>query len=831
MLESLTSAFDTSGFPPRWLCGAWTPALGWTHIASDVAIWAAYFTIPMLIVMVARRRRDLPFRRVFLLFGAFILFCGTTHLIEAVIFWWPIYPVAGVVKAATAVVSWATVFAIIPILPEALALRSPTELEQAVAARTAELAAANAALQREVSDRRAVEERLRRSEERLRLAFDAGRMGTWDWELASGRLEWTGHLEEIHGLAPGTFEGTFDGFEALVHPDDRARVRATLDQAREDCADFEIEFRNPRPDGTVRWVSGRGSVICDAEGRPARMVGVGMEVTSRRRAEESARFLAKASSVLSDIVDEESALRKVANLAVPQIADWCVVHLAEPDGSLRRVALSHADPDRVQLALDLQQDYPPDRETPRGAYAVMRTGRTEFVLDIPPSLLEGLAKDARHLELLRTLDLRSFICAPLRFRGRVLGTISMAMSDSGRRYSELDVRLAEDLASRAAAGLENVRLYAALRDADRRKDEFLAVLAHELRNPLAPMTVGLQVLRRPADPADPDGHARVIAAMDRQLLHLTRLVDDLLDVARIARGKIEMVRETCDLGEVLERAVEMAEPIVSARQHDLVVDVPAEPLSVHVDGVRIAQVVSNLLNNAAKYSEPGKAIHLTATAEGGDAVIRVRDQGVGIPRERLADLFTLFGQGEPGDARLGGLGIGLYLVRMLVLAHGGTVDASSGGHGQGSEFVVRLPLAAREAPRAVHAAEAAPVDGRPQRILVVDDNRDSLETLAMLLSLHGHEVRTAADGRSAFEALHAFTPDVALLDIGLPDTDGYEVARRMRAAAGDRPLLLVAVTGWGGRADRIRSREAGFDEHLVKPIDWEQLQRILARSA
>jgi CheY-like chemotaxis protein len=347
------------------------------------------------------------------------------------------------------------------------------------------------------------------------------------------------------------------------------------------------------------------------------------------------------------------------------------------------------------------------------------------------------------------------------------------------------------------------------------------------------MTVGLQVLRRPVNPADPDGHVRVIAAMDRQLQHLTRLVDDLLDVARIARGKIEMVRETCDLGELLERGIEMAEPIVNARQHDLVVSVPDEPLSVHVDGVRIAQVISNLVNNAAKYSEPGRTIRLTLSSEGGQAVIRVADDGIGIPGERLAALFTLFGQGATGDARLGGLGIGLYLVRMLVLAHGGTVDASSAGSGAGSEFVVRLPLAGSA--RTHVEAPAVPVvtlgAGEPRRILVVDDNRDSLETLAILLRLHGHEVVTADDGRSAFEALEAFTPDVALLDIGLPDTDGYEVARRMRAAAGGRPLLLVAVTGWGGRADRMRSREAGFDEHLVKPIDWEELQRVLARSA
>ena len=441
-------------------------------------------------------------------------------------------------------------------------------------------------------------------------------------------------------------------------------------------------------------------------------------------------------------------------------------------------------------------------------------------------------QDARHRERLLAVNLRSFICAPIKFRGRVQGALSLAMSDSGRRFTELDVRLAEDLAARAGTALENVHLYGASRAADQRKDEFLAVLSHELRNPLAPMTVGLQVLRGPKDPNDPGAHARVLAAMDRQLQHLNRLVDDLLDVARIAQDKIEMLREPCDLGEIVNHAVEIAEPLIVARRHALQIEPAAAPVIVNVDAVRMSQVVANLLNNAAKYSDPGKTIRVRMTVEDREAVIRVSDAGVGISKARLSELFSLFGQVAPADARLGGLGIGLHLVRMLVVAHGGTVEAASDGPGTGSTFTVRLPLhrppAAMSAGGPLPGGAAAP---HALKVLVVDDNRDALDTSAMLLRMNGHDVRTASDGASALTTLNGFAPDVALLDIGLPDVDGYEVARRIRAEAGGRPLLLIAVTGWGGRSDRKRSRDAGFDEHLVKPVEWDELQRLLARAA
>ena len=367
-----------------------------------------------------------------------------------------------------------------------------------------------------------------------------------------------------------------------------------------------------------------------------------------------------------------------------------------------------------------------------------------------------------------------------------------------------------------------------LRDADRRKDEFLATLSHELRNPLAPIRNSLHILRL-AD-ADPAQRGHVLGMMERQVEHLVRLVDDLLEVSRISRGKIQLRREPVELGAVLRSAVEASRPLIEQQQQALRVHVPDEPVVLEADAVRLTQVVSNLLNNAAKYSEPGGRIGLGAWRDGDEVVISVRDTGVGIPREMLPRVFDLFAQvdGTRGRAQ-GGLGIGLMLVRSLVEMHGGRVEARSEGEGRGSEFVVRLPCGAdlREA----REDEAPPADDlRARRVLVVDDNVDAAQSLSVLLELKGHDVRVAHDGVSGLELARAFAPEVILLDIGMPDVDGYEVARRVRREPALGGALLVALTGYGQEEDRRRSRDAGFDGHLVKPLDVGALERLLDES-
>ena len=363
-----------------------------------------------------------------------------------------------------------------------------------------------------------------------------------------------------------------------------------------------------------------------------------------------------------------------------------------------------------------------------------------------------------------------------------------------------------------------------LSDSDRRKNEFLAMLAHELRNPLAPIRHGLQIMRLAG--GDAQTVKSVTALMERQVGHLMGLVDDLLDVNRISRGKIELRRERIGLAAVVTDAVEIARPLSERREHELTVTVPAEPICVNADPLRLAQVVSNLLNNACKFTEKRGRVRLSVEREGEQAVIRVRDNGIGIAADQLPRIFDMFMQADVSIERsVSGLGIGLALVKSLVEMHGGTVEAHSAGVGHGSEFVVRLPITA-EAPT------PQPVDERTttaaHRILVVDDSRDAAESLAMLLELTGNETYTAHDGLEAVETAARVRPDLVLLDIGLPKINGYEAARRIREQPWGKSLVLVALTGWGQDEDRQKSREAGFDGHMVKPIDPEALTKLLA---
>jgi PAS domain S-box-containing protein len=364
------------------------------------------------------------------------------------------------------------------------------------------------------------------------------------------------------------------------------------------------------------------------------------------------------------------------------------------------------------------------------------------------------------------------------------------------------------------------------READRRKDEFLATLAHELRNPLAPIQNAIQVMRR-HDLAEPQlAWARDVVA--RQAQQMTRLVDDLLDVSRISRGKVQLRKERVPLATLVEHAVETAQPLIEERRHRLTLALPATPVWLEVDATRMEQVLANLLNNAAKYTEVGGQIHLSAATEPGTVTIRVRDTGVGIPAEQLHDVFNLFVQIDGGrEGAMGGLGIGLSLVRRLVEMHGGTVSAHSAGRFKGSEFVVRLPVpAARGAGPAQAPRAITPVP--PRRLLVVDDNVDAAQSLAVLLRMEGHEVQVANDGLSALEQAPAFHPQLVILDIGMPQLDGYEVARRLRQMPDFDKVRLVALTGWGSDEDRRRARAAGFDCHLVKPVELSSLRDILA---
>ena len=372
---------------------------------------------------------------------------------------------------------------------------------------------------------------------------------------------------------------------------------------------------------------------------------------------------------------------------------------------------------------------------------------------------------------------------------------------------------------------EQRAMEAALLEADRRKDEFLAVLAHELRNPLAPIRTGLQVMRvAKGDDREVEAVRRM---MERQVAHMVRLVDDLLDISRITRDKIELRKERVELASVVGSAVETSRPLIEGQGHSFSIALPAEPVWLDADGTRMAQVLANLLNNAAKYTPPGGNIRLLAETTPGGVEITVEDDGVGIPAAMLTRVFDLFAQVDRTLERSqGGLGIGLTLVKRLVEMHGGSVEARSGG--RGSAFVVRLPTVAGPPPMAIPASRSSADRPRTQRrILVVDDNEDSADSLSLLLGVMNNEVRTAYDGLAGVEAAEEFRPDVILLDIGMPKLNGFDACRRIREQPWGKAIFMIAQTGWGQEDDRRRSREAGFDHHLVKPIDPAALGRLI----
>ena len=377
---------------------------------------------------------------------------------------------------------------------------------------------------------------------------------------------------------------------------------------------------------------------------------------------------------------------------------------------------------------------------------------------------------------------------------------------------------------------ERIAAEQSLREADRRKDEFLATLSHELRNPLAPIRNAVQILALRGD--DPAVVAQTIEVMDRQVQQMVRLVDDLLEVSRIGRGKIGLQKAPVGVAEIVSTAVETSRPLVEAHHHKLTVSLPERPMQIEADAARLAQVLSNLLNNAAKYTKEGGRIELIAEQVNGDVVLRVRDNGIGIAPEMLPKVFDMFAQVEGAvDRSQGGLGIGLTLARRLVEMQGGKLEAHSAGLGKGSEFVVRLPALleplAESARKPAEDFSAQGANGS-RRILIVDDNVDSAESMAVLLRLEGHEVRLAHDGLVALEEAYAFQPDVMFLDLNLPEMDGFEVARRLRQEPAMKSMTLVAMTGYGREEDRRRTQDAGFQLHLIKPIDFDILHDLLS---
>ena len=631
------------------------------------------------------------------------------------------------------------------------------------------------------------------SEARFRVFSESAPMGVFATD-AAGRCTYTNaRWQRIYGMS--LEESLGEGWSQTLHPDDRAAVFAEWQRQCERLDKFEMQFRILRKDGSIRHVRSLSRPVIGPDQRVTGHVGSVEDVTDRAQAART-------------LVDERERLR----------ASEERLRLATNAAEL---ALWQCRPGSSTLAWCNERLY--------ALFGMPPGSRDGDVNELLATFVEPHAAGAFAAALART----GATGEPFHFAGRFRraddGSLRFVEMSGQREVGPGDtvfvMGTAADMTQRRSVEDNLRRFTAELSEADRRKNEFLATLAHELRNPLAPLRNGLQIMQRSEDAAI---KTRALGMMERQLSQLVHLVDDLLDIARVSSGKVELKREIVALESVVAIAVETCAPLIESGQHALHVDVDPS-LRVHADPTRLAQVVGNLLGNAAKYTPAGGRIDVVAEQSAGTVEIRVTDTGDGIAADSLSTVFDLFMQlGDDGGRSHGGLGIGLALVRRLVELHGGTVEAHSAGPGRGSTFAVRLPVAP-DAPVADSVPTPAVERLRgPLRILVVDDNQDAADSLAMLLGIAGHDATAVYDGEEAVRLAREIKPAVMFLDIGLPGMSGYEVAQALRVDHPPESLFIVALSGWGAESDRSRSKAAGFDRHLTKPVDLTQVSALLA---
>ena len=584
-------------------------------------------------------------------------------------------------------------------------------------------------------------------------------------------------------------------------------------------------------DDTERWLLASAAPLRDHDRRVIGAVGVSTDITERRRAEEMLRLLAAASVTLAASLDHRATLTAMAQVTVPGLGDWCLVDLLEEDGTVLRLPAAHVDPSDTEAAADLAR-LAPDPSTFAAALAAFPE---PAICDVGEAPLVSMLPEPERRGMLRALHLRACMAVPVVVRGRKVGLLQLATSWSGRRYRAADLAVAEDLAYRAAMAIDNARLYQTAREADRRKDEFLAVLSHELRTPLAPLLTWVEVLRRAPDTA----HVRHAAEVIERNVRVQRaLVNELLDLAAITRDKVALETQSIDLVELVRACTDTLRGEAERKSIRLAVELSEHHLTVKGDPNRLHQVFANLVSNAIKFTPSGGLVRVTLEREGGAAVARVRDTGEGISPAFLPHVFEIFKQQEEGTRREhGGLGIGLALAKRLTELHQGTIAATSQGPGRGTEFIVRLPLQDR-IDDAETVAEPAPVaaseeQDRPLRdlsVLLVEDADDMREAMRTMLEELGARVVDAGNGEEALARLRPEETDVVLCDLRMPLMDGYEFVSLLRKDPERAHVPVVAVSGFASQESYSRTQDAGFDAYVTKPFEYATLVATLQQA-
>jgi PAS domain S-box-containing protein len=635
---------------------------------------------------------------------------------------------------------------------------------------------------RDVTERLRAEEALQENDRQFRTLADSMPQLAW---IANpdGYIFW--YNRRWYEYTGTTFEQMQGwGWQSVHDPRELPKVLERWKSSIATGQSFEMVFPLKGKNGTFRPFLTLVSPQLDEEGRVVRWFGTNTDITETKRAEDDRQKFVMLAESITDFIG-------MCDLdAIPFYINQAGLEMVGLEGIKQVSSIPVREfffPEDQSMIID--EFFP----------SVLQKGNAEIEVRF------------RHFKTGNALWMLFKVIALVDSQGNQVGLATVSRDITQRRELEDNLRqLAWDLA-----------------EGNRRKDEFLATLAHELRNPLAPVRNALQLMKLAKGNPETIEQARVL--MERQIAQMVRLVDDLLDVSRITRGKIDLRRERVDLGSIIQQAVETSLPAIESARQELTMKLPSQPVYLNGDAVRLVQVFSNLLNNSCKYSEPDGSISISAERQGSDVVVTVKDTGIGIPPDMLPRIFEMFTQIDRSLERSeGGLGIGLTLVQRLVELHNGSIQASSEGAGKGSQFIVRLPIVVEDETPLPPLAKGESKLTTGRRILVVDDNRDSASSLAMLLRLAGNETQTAFDGLAAVEAAAAFEPDVVLLDIGLPRLNGYEVARKIRAQPWGKEMVLVALTGWGQDEDRKKSKDAGFNGHMVKPVDHTALTKLLA---
>ena len=645
------------------------------------------------------------------------------------------------------------------------------------------------------------------------------------------------------------------GWSRVLHPEDMQLSIERWKRAVETGEVYEIEYRFRRAsDGQYRWHLGRALPLRGEGGEIIKWFGTCTDIDDRKRAEEAQRFLADASEVLVSSLDYEATLAALARLIVPTLADWCSIDMVTDERTIRRLAVAHQDPAKVELAWEIDRLYPQQMGDMEGVAKVIRTMQPELYPNVPEELLALVARDAGHLKMLRELGLRSALVVPLIAHNRVLGAITLVGAESGKRFSAADLDMVEDLAHRAALAVDNARLYRDAQEVNRLKDEFLATLSHELRTPLTAVLGWTRLLG--TGQLDKATERRALETIERNAQAQVQLIDDILDVSRIIRGRLRLNVRPAELMPVIEAAVDSVRPAAEAKgiRLHVVLDPRAGPVSGDPD--RLQQVVWNLLTNAVKFTPKDGRVQVLLTRANSHLELTVSDTGQGIEEKFLPFVFDRFRQADPSTTRVhGGLGLGLAIVRHLVELHGGTVTVESPGAGQGTTFRVSLPLLIMHrqefAPGAGDAASATaanasahptaggqltltcPPELEGLRVLLVEDEPDAREMLVAVLTQCRAEVRAVSNAAHALFELETWQPEVLISDIEMPGEDGYALIRKIRSLAPERggKIPAAALTAYARAEDRMRALLSGFQLHVPKPVEPAELVAVVASLA